>query len=48
MIYHKFGNKHVHISAIGVGGHHLGGVPTLDEAVQLVQETGADLVRMAI
>jgi aryl-alcohol dehydrogenase-like predicted oxidoreductase len=38
MIYRKFGSKDVRISAIGVGGHHLGDVPTLDEAVQLVHE----------
>jgi len=36
MIYRRFGRTDVHISAIGVGGHHLGDVPTLDEAVQLV------------
>src|SRR5208282_1171152 len=38
MIYRKFGSKDVRISAIGVGGHHLGDVKTLDEAVQLVHE----------
>jgi hypothetical protein len=38
MIYRRFGNTDAHISAIGVGGHHLGDVPTLDEAVQLVHE----------
>src|SRR5208282_1604499 len=38
MIYRRFGRTDVHISAIGVGGHHLGDVPTLDEAVQLVHE----------
>ena len=38
MIYRKFGSTGAHISAIGVGGHHLGDVPTLDEAVQLVHE----------
>ena len=38
MIYRKFGSTDAHISAIGVGGHHLGDVPTLDEAVQLVHE----------
>ena len=38
MIYRKFGSTDAHISAIGVGGHHLGDVATLDEAVQLVQE----------
>src|SRR5260370_34323878 len=38
MIYRKFGSSDAHISAIGVGGHHLGDVPTLDEAVQLVHE----------
>jgi len=38
MIYRRFGRTDVHISAIGVGGHHLGDVPTLDDAVQLVHE----------
>lgn len=38
MIYRRFGRTDVHISAIGVGGHHLGDVPTLDEAMQLVHE----------
>src|SRR5271169_1495034 len=38
MIYRKFGSTDAQISAIGVGGHHLGDVPTLDEAVQLVHE----------
>ena len=38
MIYRKLGSTGEHISAIGVGGHHLGDVPTLDEAVQLVHE----------
>src|SRR5580692_13037941 len=38
MIYRSFGRTDAHISAIGVGGHHLGDVPTLDEAVQLVHE----------
>ena len=38
MIYRKFGRTDARISAIGVGGHHLGDVPTLDEAVQLVHE----------
>ena len=38
MIYRKFGSTDAHISAIGVGGHHLGDVPTLDEAVRLVHE----------
>jgi aryl-alcohol dehydrogenase-like predicted oxidoreductase len=38
MIYRKFGSKDVRISAIGVGGHHLGDVPTLDDAVQLIHE----------
>src|SRR5438445_10609566 len=38
MIYRRFGRTDVQISAIGVGGHHLGDVPTLDEAVQLVHE----------
>ena len=38
MIYRKFGSTGAQISAIGVGGHHLGDVSTLDQAVQLVQE----------
>src|SRR6202051_335465 len=38
MIYRRFGRTDVRISAIGVGGHHLGDVPTLDDAVQLVHE----------
>jgi predicted aldo/keto reductase-like oxidoreductase len=38
MIYRKFGQTDVNISAIGLGGHHLGDLPTLDEAVQLVHE----------
>lgn len=38
MIYRKFGNTDAQISAIGVGGHHLGDVATLDEAVQLIHE----------
>ena len=38
MIYRRFGRTDVRISAIGVGGHHLGDLPTLDEAVQLVHE----------
>src|SRR5271163_3964320 len=38
MIYRRFGSTDARISVIGVGGHHLGDVPTLDEAVQLVQE----------
>jgi aryl-alcohol dehydrogenase-like predicted oxidoreductase len=38
MIYRKFGSTGEHISAIGVGGHHLGDVPTLEEAGQLVRE----------
>jgi predicted aldo/keto reductase-like oxidoreductase len=38
MIYRKFGKTSERISAIGVGGHHLGDVKTLDEAVQLIHE----------
>ena len=38
MIYRKLGSTGAQVSAIGVGGHHLGDVPTLDEAVQLVHE----------
>src|SRR6202789_3252107 len=38
IIYRKFGSTGAQISAIGVGGHHLGDVPTLDAAVQLIHE----------
>jgi uncharacterized protein len=38
MIYRRFGRRDAQVSAIGVGGHHLGDVPTLDEAVQLIHE----------
>src|SRR3984957_18613874 len=38
MIYRKFGSTDARISAIGLGGHHLGDLPTLDEAVQLIHE----------
>jgi predicted aldo/keto reductase-like oxidoreductase len=33
-----FGNTGVQISALGVGGHHLGDFKNVDEAIQLVQE----------
>src|ERR1700693_3673035 len=36
MIYRRFGRTDVHISAVGVGGHHLGDVKTLDDAVHLM------------
>jgi hypothetical protein len=32
------GRTGVQVSAIGVGGHHLGDIPTIDEAVRLVHE----------
>jgi uncharacterized protein len=38
MIYRKFGSTNTHIYAIGVAGHHLGDLPTLDEAVLLIHE----------
>jgi hypothetical protein len=38
MIYRKFGSTGAQISAIGVDGHRLGDVPTLDAAVQLIHE----------
>src|SRR6202023_1320415 len=38
MIYRRFGRTDVHISGIGMGGHHLGDVPTLDEADHIVHE----------
>ena len=33
-----FGKTGVHVSAIGVGGHHLGDLPSVDEAVRLAHE----------
>jgi hypothetical protein len=33
-----FGKSGVQVSAIGVGGHHLGDLPSVDEAVRLVHE----------
>ncbi len=38
MIYRKLGSTGAQVSAIGIGGHHLGDVTTLDEAIQLVHE----------
>jgi len=32
------GRTGVHVSAIGVGGHHLGDLPTVDDAIRLVHE----------
>jgi uncharacterized protein len=32
------GGTGVQVSALGVGGHHLGDFPTVDEAVRLVHE----------
>jgi aryl-alcohol dehydrogenase-like predicted oxidoreductase len=36
--HRTFGNTGVQISALGVGGHHLGDFKNVDEAIQLVQE----------
>ena len=33
-----FGNKDVRVSALGLGGHHLGEVQTVEQAIALVHE----------
>jgi len=38
MLYRSLGRTGVQISALGVGGHHLGDLPTVDEAIRLVHE----------
>ena len=38
MIYRNLGRTGAQVSALGVGGHHLGDVPTVDEAIRLVHE----------
>src|SRR5258705_3233053 len=38
MLYSKLGRSGAQVSALGVGGHHLGDVPSVDEAIRLVHE----------
>src|SRR5262245_10883466 len=38
MIYRSLGRTGAQISALGVGGHHLGDLPGVDEAIRLVHE----------
>ncbi len=38
MLYRTLGRTGERVSALGVGGHHLGDFPTLDEAIRLVHE----------
>jgi aryl-alcohol dehydrogenase-like predicted oxidoreductase len=38
MIYRTLGRTGAQISALGVGGHHLGDLPAIDDAIRLVHE----------
>ncbi len=38
MLYRTLGHTGERVSALGVGGHHLGDFPTVDEAIRLVHE----------
>jgi aryl-alcohol dehydrogenase-like predicted oxidoreductase len=38
MLLRPLGRTGTRISALGVGGHHLGDLPTMDDAIQLVRE----------
>jgi uncharacterized protein len=38
MLYRPLGRTGAQVSALGVGGHHLGDLPTVDEAIRLVHE----------
>src|SRR5690349_20136027 len=38
MIYRKLGRTGAQVSAVGVGGHHLGDFESLEEAIRLVHE----------
>ena len=38
MLYRTLGRTGARVSALGVGGHHLGDLPTVDEAIRLIHE----------
>ena len=38
MLYRTLGRTGEQVSVLGVGGHHLGDLPTVDEAIRLVHE----------
>ena len=38
MLYRSLGRTGAQVSALGVGGHHLGDFPSVDEAIRLVYE----------
>jgi uncharacterized protein len=38
MLYRSLGRTGEQVSALGVGGHHLGDLPTVDQAIRLVHE----------
>jgi hypothetical protein len=38
MLYRSLGRTGAQVSALGVGGHHLGDFPSVDEAIRLVHE----------
>jgi aryl-alcohol dehydrogenase-like predicted oxidoreductase len=38
MLYRTLGHTGAQVSVLGVGGHHLGDLPTVDEAIRLVHE----------
>ena len=38
MLYRSLGRTGAQVSALGVGGHHLGDLPTVDQAIRLIHE----------